>query len=100
MSSTITKYFHNLQQIRETISTKTNNHIPLNENKQGFKKWKESTTVSPSERYLCHHHILLSSDSNQHNEDQEDFSDRMWNLHHIIISIALLNEKPLNRWLT
>ena len=23
----------------------------------------------------------------------------MWNLHHSITSIALLNEKPLNRWL-
>ena len=27
-------------------------------------------------------------------------SDRMWNLHHSITLITLLNEKPLNRWLT
>ena len=100
MSLTITKYLENLKQKKEVISTKTNKFIPLHEYKQGFKKQKESTTTSPSGRYLGHHHILLSPDGNQYNEDKESFSDRMWNLHHSITSIALLNENPLNRQLT
>ena len=42
---------------------------------------------------------LTFPDGNQYNKDKENFSDRMWNLYHSITSIALLNEKPLNRWL-
>ena len=100
MSQTITKYLKNLKQNKEVISTKTNKFIPLHRYKQGFKKWKESTTTSTSRRYLYHHHSLLSPDGNQYNEEKEDFSDGMWNLHHSIVSIALLNETLLNRWLT
>ena len=100
ISPTITKYLKNLKQNKEVISTKTNKFTPLHEYKQGFKKWKESTTTSPLGRHLGHHHSLLSPDRNQYNEDKENFSDRMWNLYHSITSLALLNEKPLIRWLT
>ena len=86
MPPTITKYLNNSQQNKEIISTKTIDHTPLNEYKQGFKKRKESTTTPPSGRHLGHHHSLLSPDGNQYNEDKEDFSDRMWNLHYSITS--------------
>ena len=56
--------------------------------------------TSPSGRHLGHHHSLLAPDNNQYNENKEKFSDRMWKLHHSITSIALLNETPLNIWLT
>ena len=92
LSPTITKYLANLKQNKEIISTTTNKFIPLNQYKQGFK--------NPSGRHLGHHHSLLSPDGNQYNKNKEDFSDRIWNLHHSITSIALLNEKPLHRWLT
>ena len=59
------------------MSTKTNNNIPFNEYKQGFKKWKESTTTSSSARHLGHHHSLLAPDGNQYDKEKEDFSDRM-----------------------
>ena len=71
MSPTITKYLKNLKQNKEIINTKTNNFIPLHEYKQGFKKWKESTTTSPLGRQLFHRHSLLSPDSNQYNEKKE-----------------------------
>ena len=58
---------------------------------------KESTTTSPSGRHLGHHHGLLSPDSTQYNRDKED---KMRHIHHNMTSIALLNEKPLTRWLT
>ena len=92
LSPTITKYLKKLKQNKEIISTTTNKFIPLNQYKQGFK--------NPSGRHLGHHHSLLSPDGNQYNKNKEDFSDRIWNLHHSITSIALLNEKPLHRWLT
>ena len=48
MYPTIIKYLKTLKQNKEVISTKTNKFIPFHEYKQGFKKWKESTTTSPS----------------------------------------------------
>ena len=93
ISPTITKYLKNLKQNKEVISTKTNKFIPLHEYKQGFKKRKELITIFPSGRHLDHHHNLISPDGNQYNEDKEDVSERMWNLHHSITSIALINEK-------
>ena len=71
----------------------------MNINKD-LEKWKESTTTSPSGRHLGHHHSLSSPDGTQYNKDKEDFSDGMWHILHNITSIALLNEKPLTRWLT
>ena len=39
-----------------------------------------------------------SPDGNDYSESK-DFSDTMWKIHHIITSIALLNDKLLLRWL-
>ena len=75
------------------MSTKTNTNIPFNEYKQGFKQWKESIKTSQLEMNLGHHHSLLALDGTQYNKDKEDFSDRIWNIHHNRTSIALLNEK-------
>ena len=77
LSPTIKKYLKKLKQNKEIVSTKTNNNIPFNEYKKGFKKWKESTTTSPSGKYLGHHHSLLAPDGTQYNKDKENFSDRM-----------------------
>ena len=94
ISPTIRKYLKNLKQNKKIISTKKNHTTPWI--KTRVQKWKESTTTSPLGQHLGYHHSLLSPDGNQYNEDKEDFSDRMWNLHHSITSIALLNENPLN----
>ena len=64
--------------------------------KQGYKKWKEHTTTSPSKRHLGHYHALLSPDG----EAKEIiFSEDMWRIHNDITNIALLNKTPLTRWL-
>ena len=36
--------------------------------KQGFSKWKESTSTSPSYRHLGHYKALLVSDGRDNNE--------------------------------
>ena len=94
MSPTISKYLNKLQQNKERVSIKTNNHISLKKYIQGFEKWKELTTTSPSRRHLCHHHSLPSLDGNQCNKDKEHFSDRIWKI--ITVSHQLLSsmEKP------
>ena len=68
--------------------------------KKGFRNWKEKTTTSLSGRHLWNHHSLLTPDGVQYSKEKEDFSERMWRLHHKIISIALLNTRPLRRWRT
>ena len=76
-SFTISKYVNKLKQNKEVVSTTTNKHIPPKEFIKGFKKWKESTTTSPSGRHLGHHRSLLSSSGNKYNKDKENFSNRM-----------------------
>ena len=57
------------------------------------------TTTSLSGRPLEHYHTILAPDRNDYSESKQ-FSDTMWQIHHSITTIALLNEKPLLRWLT
>ena len=78
----------------------TVNFISLEDYKTGFKKWKESITTSSSGRHLCHHHSLLVPDGVHYEKEEQNFSKRMWNIHHKITSIVMRNETPLNRWLT
>ena len=54
----------------------------------------------PSGRHLGHHHSLLTPDGVQYSKGKENFSKRMWKLHHNITSSVLLNARPLRRWLT
>ena len=56
----------------------------------------EKVTIhSPSEHYLVHHHVLLSSDGIHHEEYETNYSERVWRLQHNIVKILLSNEFPL-----
>ena len=44
-------------------------------------------------------HVLLAPDGNNL-EDKKDFVDTMWKIHYQMMNIALMNAKPLLRWLT
>ena len=93
------RYLESLTRNKEIIKSFQQHTIPLDEYKKGFRNWKEKTTTSPSGRHLGHHHSLLTPDGVQYSEEKEDFSERMWKLHHNITSITLLNARPLRRWL-
>ena len=84
----------------EILKTPIVNFISLEDYKSGFKKWKESTTTLPSWKHLGYHHSLLVPDGVYYEKEEENFSTRMWSIHHKITSIAIRNEKPLNRWPT
>ena len=47
------------------------NFISLEDYKSGFKKWKESTTTSPSGGHLGHHHSLIVSDGVHYEEKEQ-----------------------------
>ena len=84
---------------KEIIKISKQQIISFDEYKKGFRNWKKKTTIPPSERRLGHHHPLLTPDEVQYSKEKEKFSKRMWKLHHNITSIALLNARPLRRWL-
>ena len=98
MSPLIKQYLTNLKSNDTTLAKQTG-IIPLEDFKAGYKKWHERTTTSPSGRHLGHYHALLAPDGNDYSESK-NFSDTMWQIHHSITNIALLNEKHLLRWLT
>ena len=74
ISDNIKLYLHNLKRkkVKDTLNNKET--IPLKEFKQGYKKWKERTTTSPSGRYLWHYHTLLAPDGE---ENESTFSNDM-----------------------
>ena len=84
----------------EILKTPIVNFISLEDYKSGFKKWKESTTTLPSWKHLGCRHSLLVPDGVHYEKEEENLSTRMWSIHHKITSIAIRNEKPLNRWPT
>ena len=96
ISDNIKFYLQNLK--RKRVKGKINNKgiIPLIEFKQGYKKWKERTTTSPSGRHLGHYHALLATDGEA---KERTFTEDMWRIHNDITNIALLNETQLTRWL-
>ena len=47
--------------------------IPIKEFKQGYRKWKERTTTSPSGRHLGHYHALFAPDGE---EKESNFSEK------------------------
>ena len=48
---------------------------------------------------LSHHHALLVPDGEQYDKDKMNFSEKMGWIHNYITNIALLNQKPLTKWL-
>ena len=73
-SPTIRKYIQQLKKNEEILKSPTVNFISLEDYKSGFKKWKESTTTSPSGRHLGHHHSLLVPDGVHYEEEEQNFS--------------------------
>lgn len=65
---------------------------------QGFKKWKDSISTSPSTNHLGHYKTILVSD--RYDNDQDHY---LSNLHIIQTIITIINktietEIPLQRW--
>ena len=66
----------------------------------GFRKWKKSTTTSPSQRHLGHCKSFLVSDSNDDNPEHIAFDNAILQTINTIINATIASGMPLTRWLT
>ena len=82
------------------LSSPLHHHISLTDMTQGFKKWKESTTTSPSTRHLGHYKSFLVSDGKDNDTDHCSFNTRMVYAFNTIINATIESGHPLKRWLS
>ena len=68
--------------------------------KDGCKKWKESTSASPSNRHVGHYKSLLSSNGTEQHSSTNTFSDTMWYIFSSLTKFAIHITQPLERWKT
>ena len=67
---------------------------------EGFKKWREKTSISPSLRYLGHYKYLLIPDNNNKDTTIRDFNKNMHSIHNTMMNAPLAIGTPLERWTT
>ena len=67
---------------------------------QGFKKWKESTSTSPSNRHLGHYKSFLVSDGTENDEKHSSFNHQMLQTFNTILNATIESGIPLTRWLS
>ena len=92
--------FLNLRKHSSTNSSKINNHITVKEMSEGFKKWQEKTSISPSLRHLGHYKCLLIPNNNTNDFTIKYFNTTMLSIHNTIINAPLAIGTPLERWTT
>lgn len=63
----------------------------------GFKKWRENTTISPSSRHLGYYNALLTFDDEK-DKELDDFNIEMLTVYNAIINTALTLGTFFNRW--
>ena len=95
-------HYHLEQQTSITfiLSSPLHHHISLTDMTQGFKKWKESTTTSPSTRHLGHYKSFLVSDGKDNDTNHFSFNTKMVYTFNTIINATIESGHPLNRWLS
>ena len=63
---------------------------------EGFRKWKEQTSTSPSNRHLSHYKCLLIPEEKDSKINK--FNKTMLMIHITIINASIYNSIPLTRW--
>ena len=64
------------------------------------KKWKASSSTSPSNRYLDHYKYLLTSYDTMPNSPTKSFFDTMWHIFTSLANFAIHTTQHLERWKT
>ena len=63
----------------------------------GFKKWRENSTTSPSGRHLGHYKAFLVYDDEK-DKEPEGFNTEMLTIHNTIINASIFLGTPLTKW--
>ena len=89
-----------LKEISKTSQSFIDTTITKEDLKNLFKKWKESTSTSPSGCHLGHWHALIAPDgSNPDSENSDDLvEDQIMQIHANVLNTAVITGTPLNRW--
>ena len=82
----------------QLIELPLNNIISIQDMSSGFKKWREDTSTSPSQRHLGHYQCLLKPDEQKSKYRLKYFNSTMLAIHNTIINLATSTGIPLNRW--
>ena len=64
----------------------------------GFKKWREDTSTSPSQRHLGNYKYLLKPDGQKSKNKLNDFNTTKRNVHNTIINSDTTTGILLKRW--
>ena len=97
LSSLQKLYLSEIKKSLATLSSPLYHHISLTDMTQGFKKWKESTTISPSTRHLGRYTSFLVSDGKVNDTDYCSFKTKMLQTFNIIINVTIKSGHPLKR---
>ena len=92
-----TAYFRNLQWKNRKEPSGTPTIINIDQIKNVFKNWKEITSISPSNRHLCHYKSLLVVDSHYKKDENKEMSNKIWIIVVTLINAVLLTSIPLTR---
>ena len=93
-------YLTNLKKVSGIIESPISPHISIADMTSGFRKWKESTTSSPSQRHGGDYKSFLVSDRNDKNPEHSDFDQAILQTINTIINATIISSVPLMRWLT
>ncbi len=84
-------FFQQFKTAAPTLDTE----ISIQEFKEAFAKWKESTTTSPSQRHLGHYRSLMAPDGHI---DEESLGEQIMLIHYQMVCSTLATGTPLERW--
>ena len=79
------QYLQALRKHKGELKSNIESYISIDEMKQGFSKWKESTSTSPSHRYLGHYKALLVSDGRDKDVEIKSNTQKTLEIHNTLI---------------
>ena len=92
-------YLSELRKPSDVLSSPLHHHISLSDMSQGFKKWKESTSTSPSNRHLGHYKSFLVLDGKANDVAHSFFNCQMLQNFNTILNAIIESGTPLTRWI-
>ncbi len=95
---------HLLPETQELLRNLENNRLPeietqltLEEIKQGFRSWRESTSTSPSGRHMSVYHAMLAPEEIDPGIRQKP-SEQFWTTIEILLNLCIKYGLALERW--
>ena len=66
--------------------------------KDGYKKWKDKTSTSPSNRHLGHYKSLVAANKTSEKDQNTASSETIWKIITTLINASITLSTPLTRW--